>query len=207
MVISLMTVGQKLTAAIMNQIIGAVNQTALTGIIPTSVAGTGVTMSPDGSVTATNAASVSLNGVFSGTYDNYRIVFNSTTRSAANTLYLRLRQAGTDIATATTNYSRGYDSGTTRTVNQVSAATSAPLDVGNAVGQTSDGYLDMFGPAKGSYTAAAGIAVVAAGTTITTLTTGFQNSTTSSSDGFTILLGGGGTFSATIRVYGYNNLT
>lgn len=206
MAISLVAVGQKITAALMNQVIGQVNGIALIGIKPTSVAGTGVTVSNNGSVTFTNATTVSLNGVFTGTYDNYRIVWNSSTRSSNNTMYFRLRQAGTDISTTTYAFNKGYDTGTARVVQQNTAQNMAALDIAAGIGQTSDGYTDIFGPANGGYTTGTGLCFVWVGGVPYTITTGFYNSTATGSDGISFFPSAG-TWSGTIRVYGYNNLT
>lgn len=47
-------------------------------------------------------SSVSLNNIFSATYDNYRFIFTTTSNSATGYLYMRLRSAGSDISG--TNY-------------------------------------------------------------------------------------------------------
>ena len=206
MAISLMTVGQKITAAILNSIINVVNQTALNGIIPTSVAGTGVTVSPNGLVTFTNASSVSLNGVFSGSYDNYRVTWNSSTRTASVSTGFQLRAAGTNLSSATYDYVKGLDSGTTRSVTSSSSNTNFPIDHGVAAGQTSNGVMDIFSPA--ATTAATGTiqASVLASSACYSTQVSFANEATASYDGFTLSVSSG-TFSGVIRVYGYNNLT
>ena len=43
------------------------------------------------------ASSVSLNSIFSSTYDNYRFVFTTTSNSATGYLYMRLRVSGSDL--------------------------------------------------------------------------------------------------------------
>lgn len=208
MVIPLMSVGQKLTAAIVNQIIGGVNQTALAGIAPTSVAGTGVTASANGVVTFTNATAVSLNGVLSGTYDNYRITWSSSTRSQNVGLYFRLRQAGTDVSTATYDWVQQTASGTTSSVASSSSATGARIDNGVAIAQRSSGVFDLFGPAlSGQATLGTVQASVLSASALTSFNTSLACETTTSSDGITIYAGGTSTFSGVLRVYGYNNLT
>lgn len=205
MAISLVAVGGIIKAGVINAIIKQVNLTALNGIVPTSVNGTGVAMTANGQVTFTNASAVNVNGVFTGSYDNYRIVWNSSTRSASTTMYIRLRQAGTDITTATYAFNKGYDTGTARTVQQTTAATSAAMDAAAGAGMTSDGYTDIFGPSKAGYTSGTGLCFLWDGSTPYTVTTGFYNSTATTSDGFT-MFPATGTWSGTLRVYGYNNL-
>ena len=68
-------------------------------IVPSSVAGSGVSVSASGKVTFTAATSVSVNGVFDSTYDNYLVVIRHVA-SAATTLRFRMRASGTDNATA-----------------------------------------------------------------------------------------------------------
>jgi len=67
-------------------------------IVPSSVAGSGVSLS-GAKVTFTAATSVSVNGVFDSTYDNYLIVI-SHAASAATTLRFRMRASGSDNTTA-----------------------------------------------------------------------------------------------------------
>lgn len=207
MVISLIGVGGKIKASLINQLIGLVNGIALNGIVPISVNGTGVTVSPNGKVTFVNATTVSLNGVFSGTYDNYRITWNSFNRSASGSIQFRLRAAGTD---ATTNYDyvKGVDSGTARAVSSSSSSTAVPLDQGVAAGQFSDGVMDLFGPAVSGFTTGTANSSVLSASVLYGTQVYIANENVASYDGFTMYgLTGGETWSGTIRVYGYNTLT
>jgi hypothetical protein len=206
LVISLMTVAQKLTAPIMNQIIGAVNQIALNGIVPASVAGTGVTVSPNGVVTFTNASTVSLNGVFSGSFDNYRVTWNSSTRSAAVSAGFKLRAAGTDLTSSTYDYVKGVDSGTARSVTSSSSNGNFPIDHGIAAAETSNGVMDIFAPALVSATTGTIQSSVLASSACYSTQVSFANESAASYDGFSLSVSSG-TWSGTVRVYGYNNLT
>jgi hypothetical protein len=94
MAISLVAVGAKVTAAIANAIISAVNAQGMTRVVPTSVAGTGVSVSATGTVTVAAGSIASLNGVFSANYENYLIVVKAST--IADRLSARLRLSGTD---------------------------------------------------------------------------------------------------------------
>lgn len=208
MVISLIQVGKTVAASTINAIIAAVNQTALTGIVPTSVDGTGVTLSPNGKVTFVNAPSVSLNGIFSGSFDNYRITFNSTTRSTLTTWACRLRLAGTDLTSATYDFARGYDSGTARTITSSTAAAGFLIDIGIAAGQASNGHIDIFNPGAALMTTGNITAGVLASSAIYSVQIAFANENTSAYDGITFYpVTAGGTWSGTVRVYGYNTLT
>jgi hypothetical protein len=84
----------------------------LVPLVPTSVAvgsGTG-SASATGQVTFALASSVSLNGVFSSTYQNYMVVMNISARSTSNYIRLRWRVAGVDDTSAT------YDSQAIRAI-------------------------------------------------------------------------------------------
>ena len=205
MAISPIGVGGKILASLINQLVTAANQTALSGIIPTSVAGTGVTVSPNGVVTFTNATTVSLDGVFSGSFDNYRVTWNSSTRSAAVSTGFRLRAAGSDLTSATYDYVKGLDSGTTRCVTS-SSNTNFPIDHGAAAGQTSNGVMDIFGPALTGGTTGTIQAAVLASSACYSTQVSFANESAASYDGFTLSVSSG-TWSGSVHVYGYNNLT
>lgn len=68
---------------------------ALEMISPTSVAGTGVSLS-GGKVSFTSASTISVNGCFSAAYSNYRVVINAKYGSTSESLRLRMRSSGTD---------------------------------------------------------------------------------------------------------------
>lgn len=74
-------------------------------IVPSSVAGSGVSVSASGKVTFTAATSVSMNGVFSATYDNYLIV-TRLIASSNNAIFTRLRASGSDASGA--DYTRQF---------------------------------------------------------------------------------------------------
>jgi hypothetical protein len=80
------------------------SRAGLAKIVPSSVAVGSGTGSADttGTVTVSAASSVSLNGVFSSTYDNYRIFINGNTASNSD-VSLRLRVSGTDNSSAVYN--------------------------------------------------------------------------------------------------------
>ena len=69
-------------------------------IVPSSVAGSGVSVSASGKVTFTAATSVSVNGVFDSTYDNYLIVISNKYNTDQQLFSMRLRASGTDNTTA-----------------------------------------------------------------------------------------------------------
>jgi hypothetical protein len=70
-------------------------------ITPTSVAGSGVTLSGGQVNMSAVATAVNINGCFTSAYDNYMMVWDIRSASAASWyLNMRLRAAGTDAATS-----------------------------------------------------------------------------------------------------------
>ena len=103
MVLSLVAVGAKVTAAIANGIIGQVNGQGLTQVVPTGVAGTGVSVGPRGKVTFANTATnIDLQGIFSATFDDYFLIFHS--RSSVTSISAQLLDN-----TNTPNTAANYD--------------------------------------------------------------------------------------------------
>jgi hypothetical protein len=85
----------------------AASSGALSIITPTSIANSGGTASASGGeVTFSGVNSVSLNGVFSATYDNYLVWIEADAASGNRTGRLRLRASGSDNTTS--NYRSGY---------------------------------------------------------------------------------------------------
>lgn len=208
MAISLVAVGAAIRASLINQLIGQVNAIALIGQIPT-VSGTGVAVSAGGSITFTNASAVTIAGAFSTTYDNYRVVWDIPSQTAGADLEMQLANAGTADTSGNYSYMRGYDNFTAlaRTVNGATAASQWILTAGASNTQTNVGYMDLFGPALARYTA--GLAQASVHNTtpqMYTTSTNLHMGTTTAYDGFT-LYPASGTFSGTVRVYAYNNLT
>ena len=85
----------------------AASSGALSIITPTSIANSGGTASASGGqVTFSGVNSVSLNGVFSATYDNYLVWIEADFAGGSRTGRLRLRASGSDNTTS--NYRSGY---------------------------------------------------------------------------------------------------
>lgn len=205
MPISLVAVGDKIKATVFNTLVKAVNQQGLTGIIPTGATGTGVTVAPTGAITIVNGQTMSISGVFTGGYDNYRITWSSSTRSAVSSIALHLLAAGTASA-SNYDFVRGVDSGTSTTITSSSATTAPPIDYGIAVGQRSNGVMDIFGPALIAPTASTVQSAVYASSNVYSMRVGWVNEANASYDGISLFVGSGQTWSGTVRIYGYNNL-
>jgi hypothetical protein len=110
----LVKVAQGLTAAILNGIIDRVNRQALTGIVPGSVDSGGgtVTVAANGMISFTNATNVFVSQAFTGDFANYRFVWNSSTRSAAQSIQFRHTTGGTEWTSPTYAWLRRQDQGT-----------------------------------------------------------------------------------------------
>jgi len=205
MAISLVAVGAKITAAITNAIIGAVNAQGLTSVIPTSVAGTGVSVGAAGKVTLTAATSASVNGCFTSTYDQYLIAFDIPTIATAANLQLRLRAAGTDLSTATYVYG-GTTNNTTATGVGSNGTTTAFYLTRDPVGSASaSGEVLLFSPQLTVAKRLLSKFATANATYVTGDTVGGYQGSTASHDGFTLMNDGGVAMTGTIRIYGRNN--
>ena len=111
-------------------------------MVPTSVSGSGVSVSTSGKVTFTSATSISVNGCFTSTYDNYLIVLRATNPSSFD-IRFRLRSSGTDSTTGYT-YQYLYATGTS-----VTAARSAIGYFSTSVGfsgQHGGSHIYLYGP-------------------------------------------------------------
>jgi hypothetical protein len=177
----------------------------LTLITPTSIANTSGTASigANGTITFSGASTISLNGVFSSTYDNYRLIFTTTSNTASGYINLRLRSAGTDVTAG--NY-----------FSSVAQAAYGSTAIGNDNGGNSQTTWNRFGYYDGTTDAYASsgdvlLPFVSAFTSFNAakarsgygseFATGVYKATTSV-DGITIY--SAGNFTGTLSVYGYN---
>jgi len=200
MAISLVAVGAKITAAITNAIIGQVNAQGLTGVVPTSVAGTGVSVGASGKVILTAASSASLNGCFTSTYTHYLVVLDFPTITGTVNVLARLRLSGTDLSTSSYLYKGVVDA-------TVSNGTTTGFYIsrnGSGVAAISEN-VDIWHPNE-----ATAKRIVYNGTSINAGAPFKEsgsglNATATAYDGLTIALDGAGSITGTITVYGYNN--
>lgn len=173
-------------------------------ITPTSVAGTGVTLS-GGQINFSGSTSISANGVFTSAYENYLVVHNVTGVTGTDAEFrARLRLAGTDAATSYATV-RVYSAGSS-VVAQLPATTSF------FVGASDSGYPTL---AAGQFTlirpalAVATIMnaehnqVASAGTHYFNRMSGYH-STATAYDGLTLVVSTGNA-TGTMRIYGMRN--
>jgi hypothetical protein len=125
---------------------------------PTSIVAEGsgqtATINPDGSVSYAGCSVISLNGVFTSTYDNYVIAMRFIGTSASQNLTARLRLSGTDSTAA--NYTRQvlYAQSTSATAVRHTGYTGFYIGLSDTSYSGFSAYL--FGPALAQPTAARG---------------------------------------------------
>ena len=147
-------------------------------------------------------SSISLDNVFSATYDNYKILLNNVTTSGNAAFNLRLRASGTDTST---NYNRQrlVVEGTNVAGSRTTSNTSMDAVARSQIGIPVVNEIFMMGPfianqtyltmrdSEGSY-----------GTSISMFIANYNQTENTSFDGFTITLSTGN-MSGSISVYGY----
>lgn len=176
----------------------------LVKVIPTSVAGSGVSLSANGTVTFTSATSISINGAFSSLYENYRIEVIGTSVSDTDCTF-RFRAAGNDTTTAVYQYASSGYFGASRNDASGTSQTAIAFTPSLGSGRTSGASIDVFGAnttAAWKCTHSCIAFTHSAVGVIVRNVAGAINATTQF-DGFTIT--GGAACTGTIRVYGYRN--
>ena len=144
-------------------------------------------------------SSVSINNVFTSTYDNYKVILKST-QTVADNLFIRFRVGGSDNTTSNYTYYQFRGSGGS-TLSQSITSDTQQID---PVGGTGRKYItiDFFDPAPALFT---GYNIVAGNQS--TLGVGLffgQFGASTAFDGFS-MYPTTGTITGTIRVYGYKN--
>jgi hypothetical protein len=183
--------------------IGTLNAMGLKNVVPTSVAvGSGsATTNANGTVTFSGATSISLNGVFSSTYNNYRII-TRITYDAARQGQFRMRSAGTDNTSAV-YFSNGYFQNGTGALSTYQAQNDTKGFIGEGTTDTSYS-LDIFSPFLTNLTRTVTLCSGIISSLPANHNLGCLHSSSSSFDGIS-LFPGTGSMSGTISVYGYTN--
>jgi hypothetical protein len=172
---------------------------------PSSIAysGTSASINADGSVTFSACTSLSLNGVFTGDYDNYMMVFRNNA-SGITLIQMRLRVSGVDNSTAS-SYTHQYLS--------ASGSSIARARNSDSNFKLSYGYLDnrqgttvyFFGPYLAQPTACRTVNVWGFDSSETGLRDYAQTHNQSVSyDGLTIYPSNAETFTGLVTVFGFN---
>lgn len=200
------TVGGRITSAIINAIIDLLELVPFTvgmkPIVPTSVAGSGVSVGTRGKVTFTTASTISLNGIFTSTYDTYKIVFDCSATSTSAGGTLRLRLAGTDNSSAVYAFQQTTAAATTVATTTGTTGTSWGF---TAVSGTEHYFeLTLNAPALARATRGRIDTGTWTGNTANTQTKSeLRHSATSAFDGLSIIASTGN-MTGSLTVYGYN---
>ena len=171
---------------------------------PTSIASTGTgnssSINANGSVTFSSCATLSLNGVFTSSYDNYMIVIRHTP-SAATNVAMRLRASGTDNSTAS-SYVRQYLGADSSTVSANRLTSNLWDAVFSSFTTQRDGAtIYVFGAYLAQPTAMRSVSVQSNSSGAISDNAGTHNQSTAY-DGFTLICDTTLTLSGLVTVYG-----
>lgn len=171
-------------------------------VTPTSIANSGGSASlAGGQVTFTGVTTISLDGVFTATYQNYRVLINFT-GSASETLQMRLRVGGADLSTSYYGSTVTAGNSTTALAN-ANTTNGTSLEIGYSPTSLSATAIDVMDPVVTAKTIIYGFGINSATVGNLRIVGGFNNNSTSYT-GMTIFPVSG-TITGTIRVYGYKN--
>jgi len=146
------------------------------------------------------AATVSVNGVFTGAYDNYLIMLKYTASGGLDVRF-RLRLSGTDN-TANNYITQRQSMNDTAISGARATSTSFNLSLGDST-NIQNATVNMYSPALAEATSATGLAHRSTNGSITD-TQSHVHTVSTAFDGFTIFTSTG-TITGTIRLYGYEN--
>ena len=180
------------------------SEMGLSLITPTSISVTGGSGSigANGTVTFSSGSSVSLNGCFTSTYDNYRVIINLETTSSGTTSSLRFRASGTDNSSSNYAWLNQFLTTANTTYTQSNQNTTTFFRIGFSDGGTDMVIVDVFNPMRAFRTGIQCVFNGKDGANFTSETTRGQMSVTTAYDGFTYIQN---SMAGTIRVYGYRN--
>jgi hypothetical protein len=185
------------------------SELGLSLITPTSITATGGSgsISATGAVTFTSASAISLNNVFSATYNNYKIILTTTSRVTASVVSMRLRSSTTDNSSTNYNGSVIQKPTNSSTISGYNASNSTGFEVGSIQTYGGVSRIDLFDPQTSNYTTYHSVCQSKEGAVNTSQYIDINSgsmSVTTSYDGVTFF-GNLGTITGTIRVYGYRN--
>jgi hypothetical protein len=147
------TVGGKILASLFNPVVAWSNRAGLVAVIPTSVAGTGVTLGSGGTVTATASTAVTINGPFTASFATYLLVYD-VVHAATSTMTLQMCLVGTPATTA--NYDTQVITGTGATVTAGGVAAGTSLQLVSATAVQHSGEIKIYNPFVAAVTRFAG---------------------------------------------------
>jgi hypothetical protein len=172
----------------------------LTLLTPTSIAATGGSgsISTNGAVSFTSASAISLNGVFSSTYDFYTIQVRAVNSSNTQTFNWRWRASGSDL-TASNYYHARTSTSTGGSVTGAGAGATTTATIGQIA--TGMGFFTVFAAYTQTEPRLNGNSYNSELSGLTTFASGYR--ATQVTDGFTIYPSSG-TITGKVSVYGYN---
>ena len=177
-------------------------EVGLTAVAPTTIAVSGGTATANSFslVSFSGVSSIDLNGIFSSTYRNYRVVLTTPATSVDTWINFKLMSSG--AVNTTTNYARSltYNNNGTTVLSQTTGDTRIIVNKVGVVGNLNQSAtFEVYNPALSEPT---GVTGTGFGWYLNTGTySGWFNATTSF-DGMR-LMPEAGTFSGTVQVYGY----
>jgi hypothetical protein len=179
----------------------------LTLLTPTSIVATGGSgsISTNGAVSFTSASAISLNDVFTTSYDNYRILIaiDSTTATSQQTFQIKLRASGTDKSTAYDfNMLRQFTTNATY-INSTNQTSFVIGYLSTNINGTSFFALDICDPKISKATRMFANSTYGADSVRDMQTGGCVQTENYSADGFTISIGAN-VVTGRVSTYGYN---
>jgi len=185
----------------------AKSQVGLVPVVPTSVTVTGgtATVNGSGAISFTTASTIALNGVFSSTYRNYKLVLNIDTASVTNAgFYEQLVASGTAATTGLYNWAGTWGTSAGAGPGLIAGASQTSWYVVEMVsGYAAINHVqELFNPFLTKETAISGSGTTYSNAWRGVTYGGFHQSTTSY-DGvkFTAT---SGTVTGTLQIFGYN---
>jgi hypothetical protein len=172
-------------------------------LIPSSIAvgsGSG-SVTSTGTVTFSAASSVSLNDVFSATYDTYKIIID-VTKSTSLALILKLRVGGADNSSSLYQTQIQTYSNTTVGANRQTNTTS--FQIGNTSDSPEFGVIEFLNPFAAKATAMSSKTNSTYSGTISSRYGDAGHNSTTSFDGFSVITSTG-TITGSVSVYGYKD--
>lgn len=180
----------------------------LVNVVPTSVAQAGGSASANaqGLVTFTGVTSVSLNGVFTSAYTDYRVLISTPTATAQANINFRIRASGSDTTTSTyiQNLFMSRVNGALATNSGSNWASWVLYYVSAEANARFEWSGDIKNPALAKQTVLTGIGSGNDATSAFQVLSGGFTATSPTHDGFTIYPSSG-SVTGTVQVFGYNN--
>ena len=189
--------------------IATLEGSSLSGLIPVvassiSYAGTSAAVNTLGAISLNAVTSISINGVFTPSYRNYRIVWTGVSSVGAGiNLLFKLRKSGVDTSTSVYDRTGILTRTLTGTVDSYSV-NGASVGMFSSSTLGGSGFTDLYSPQVSMQTTMINQNVTYDGSTLYNSYQGYQHKLVDSYDGFT-LTASSGNFSGLLTIYAYND--